>query len=330
MAQIDWYLRANLKPRHLQMLVALDDFRNVGRVAASLNVTQPAVSKSLAELEKGIGLRLFERTSRGVHPTIYGESLIRHARRMLAELTHARDELRGLMSGATGNVSVGTLSTAALAMVPQGLALMKQRAPNTTVIVREGTIESLLPELWSGTIDLIVGRLPDDRSLHALGEKILAEESIPLAAGIHHPLQGRKRLRWADVTGYPWVIPPAGTLLREPLERAFERHGIPMPGNRIETLSVQIIHAYLQLTDAVAFLAGDVAKHFARLGSIAILPLALPNMLRPVGMMWQKQKPQSPSLRLLMQCLEDSTRQKKTPAAPASARRAPAPISEDT
>lgn len=308
MAQIDWYLRANLKPRHLQMLVALDDFRNVGRVAANLNVTQPAVSKSLAELERGLAVKLFERTARGVHPTIYGESLIRHARRMLAELTLARDELRGLMSGATGSVCIGTLSTAALTLMPQGVARMKKRSPHTTVIVREGTIESLLPELWGGRIDLIVGRLPNDRSLHALGEKILSEETVILAAGNHHPLKSRKRLRWPDVKDYPWVIPPAGTLLREPLERAFEQHGVPMPANRVETLSVPIIHAYLQLSDAVAFLGGDVAKHFARLGTISLLPLALPNVLRPVGMMWQKQRPQSPSLRLMMQCLEEAAR----------------------
>ena len=308
MAQTDYYLRANLRPRYLQMLVSLDDFRNVGRVAASLNVTQPAVSKSLAELERGLAVKLFERTARGVHPTVYGESLIRHARRMLAEMTHARGELRGLISGATGSVRIGTLSTAALALMPQSIALIKKRSPNTTVIVREGTIESLLPELWSSNIDLIVGRLPNDRSLHALGEKILSEEAVILVAGNHHPLNGRKRLSWADVKVFPWVIPPVGTLLREPLERAFEQHGVPMPADRVETLSVPIIHAYLQLSEAVAFLGGDVAKNFARLGSIALLPLVLPNVLRPVGMMWQKQRPQSPSLCLMMECIEAAAR----------------------
>lgn len=323
MAQIDWYMRANLKPRHLQMLVALDDFRHVGRVATNLNVTQPAVSKALAELEKGLGLKLFERTARGVHPTIYGESLIRHARTMLAELAQARDELRGLMSGSTGSVCVGTLSTAALTLLPAGLALLKQRSPGTTVIVREGTMESLLPELWSGKIDLIVGRLPHDRSLHGHGERILSEEAVTLVAGCHHPLIARKRLRWSDLKEFPWVIPPVGTLLREPLERAFEKHGIPMPGNRVETLSVQIVRAYLQLTDAVAFLAGDVSKHFAKLGLIAILPLDLPNVLRPVGMMWHKQRPQSPSARLMMECLEEVAKPKKLRSGSSHAASAP-------
>jgi hypothetical protein len=69
MAKLDWYIRANLKLRHLQLLVALDDFRSVGRVAAHLNVSQPAVSKTLAMLEEGLEVALFDRSTRGMEPT---------------------------------------------------------------------------------------------------------------------------------------------------------------------------------------------------------------------------------------------------------------------
>ena len=139
MAQLDSYLRTDLKPRHLHLLVALDNIRNLGRAAETMHVTQPAVSKSLAELERGLGLRLFERTSRGVHPTIYGECLIRHARSVLTDLAQARDELRGLASGSSGNISVGVLATAALALLPRALAMLKSRHPGMTVLVREGS-----------------------------------------------------------------------------------------------------------------------------------------------------------------------------------------------
>ena len=78
MSRIDWYIRANLKLRHLQLLVAMDDLGSVSRVAAYLNVTQPAVSKTLAQIEEGLELPLFERTSRGMEPTEHGACLIRH------------------------------------------------------------------------------------------------------------------------------------------------------------------------------------------------------------------------------------------------------------
>jgi DNA-binding transcriptional LysR family regulator len=312
-AQLDHYMRVNLKPRHLQLVVALDDFRNIGQVAANASVTQPAVSKALAELERGLGVRLFERTARGVRPTIYGDCLVRHARTVIANLTQTRDELRGLMSGASGQVSIGMLSAAAIALVPAGLALFKQRSPGTTVLIREGTMESLLPELWSGKIDLIVGRLPSDSNAHGLEEKILSEEAVTLVAGPHHPLASRKRVRWADLREFPWVLPPVGALLREPLERVFERHGMPILNNRIETLSVHVIRAYLQLTDAIGVLPQDVSRHYRDLGLIVTLPLELPKLLRPVGMTWSRQRPLSPSAKLMTQCIEEAARSLKPP-----------------
>jgi len=310
MAQLDWYMRANLKPRHLQMLVSLDDFRNVGKVAASLNVTQPAVSRALGELERGLGLPLFERTSRGVHPTAYGECMIRHARAVLGGLAVAREELRGLMLGTSGKVSVGALPAAAPALLPRAVALLKQRSPNTTVFIREGTMDVLLPELRAGKLDLIVGTLPHAGAGRDLEEKILFEERTTVVAGRAHALTRRRRLDWADLGDYPWVLPPAGSLLRDPLEAELQRHGVPIPSNSIESLSVHVIVMILQLTQALACLSRDVAKHYEDLGLISILPLELPEMVRPVGMTWSRARALSPGAKLVMQCLEEGQRKR--------------------
>ena len=308
MIQIDSYVRTSFKPRHLQLLVALDEIRHLGKVATSISVTQPAVSKALAELERGLGLKLFERTARGVYPTAYGECMIRHARAMLSELAQARDELRGLVTGSSGSIRVGVLATAALELLPRSLARFKAERPSMTVLVSEGTVEILLPELLLGNLDLIVGRLPGARVAHGLGEKTLMEEGVSLVAGRNHPLARRKRLRWSDLTLYPWVLPPVNTLLREPLERAFEDHGLPMPANRIETLSVHVIRAYLHHTNAIAALAADVSGYYESLGLLAILSLELPKLVRPVGIMWNRQRPITPGAEALMQCLEDVVR----------------------
>jgi DNA-binding transcriptional LysR family regulator len=308
MTQLDTYVRTSFKPRHLRLLVAMDDIRHLGKVAASINVSQPAVSKALAELERGLGLKLFERTARGVHPTAYGECMIRHARAMLSELAQTRDELSGLLSGSSGSIRVGALPTAAFEVLPRSLAMFKAQRPAIAVLVREGTVEVLLPELWLGKLDLIVGRLPSERTAHGLGEKTLMEEGVNLVARCAHPLARRKRLRWSDLTGYPWVLPPLNTLLREPLERAFEDHGLAMPADRIETLSVHIIRAYLHYTDAIAALASDVARYYESLGLLAILPLELPKLVRPVGIIWNRQRPIPPSTQALMQCLEEAAR----------------------
>jgi DNA-binding transcriptional LysR family regulator len=314
MNQLDTYIRGNLKPRQLQLLVALDDIRHIGKVAASINVSQPAVSKTLGELERGLGLKLFERTARGVIPTAYGQCLIRHARVMLGALAQARDELQGIASGGAGNIRVGVLATAALELLPRALAALKARQPGVFVLAREGIVENLLPELWLGNLDLIVGRLPRENT-HGLGTKILMEDGVKVVAGRHHPLARRKRLRWADLTQYPWVLPPVNTLLREPLERLFRDHALAMPADRIETLSVHVIRAYLHHTNAIAALAADVSRYYESLELLAVLPLELPKLVRPVGIIWNQQRPVSPSAQALIACLEEVARLARSPAA---------------
>jgi DNA-binding transcriptional LysR family regulator len=318
LAQLDWYIRANLKPRHLQMLVSLDDFRNVGKVAASLNVSQPAVSKALAELERGLGLSLFERSARGVNPNAFGECMIRHARSVLGDLAMARDELRDLVQGASGKASVGALPAAAPALLPRAVALLKQRAPGTTIFIREGTMDTLLPELRAGKLDVIVGTLPHNGAGRDLDEKILFEERTTVAAGRAHPLARLRKLKWPDLGNYPWVLPPSGSLLREPLEDAFQRHGVPIPNNSIESLSVHVIVMYLQISSALACLSREVARHYEELGLISILPLELPKLVRPVGMTWSRARALSPSAKLMMACLEQTAPGRKRPASVAS------------
>lgn len=305
MAQLDWYIRANLKPRHLQLLVALDDLRHLGKVAASMNVTQPAISLALGELERGLGIKLFERSARGVNPNVYGECLIRQARVVLASLAQARDELRALMSGASGKTSLGALPAMTPVLVPKALALLKRQTPDTSVAVHEGAMETLLPELRRGAIDLIVGRLiqhgEDD-----LDELALFEGSSTVVVGSNHELASRKRLRWTDLDGFPWVLPPVGSLPREPLETAFQQHGLAMPSDTIDTLSVHVILTYLQSTSAIGVLSKVVAHHYRDLGLLSLLPLELPNVLRPIGLTWRRGTAHSPATRQLMRALQDA------------------------
>lgn len=305
MAQSDWYLRGDLKPRHLHLLVALDDFRNIGKAAGHANVTQPAISKALAELERGLGVKLFERSARGVNPTVYGECLIRHARSMLDELAQTRDELRGLVAGTSGKVCIGALSSTVNTLLPQALAMLKDRSPGTSVLVRENIQEVLLPDLWNGKLDLLIGRLPATHAARGLEEKILFTQPVSIVAGRQHALARRKSVLWSDLQKTPWVLPPQGTLLRDPVEQVFEEHDMPLPGNAVETISANVIARYLQLSNAVAVMASDVAKYYEKLGVLAVLPIAFSRQVPPIGVVWNQGRPLSPSATQMMNCLEE-------------------------
>src|SRR5262250_3035684 len=112
MAQIDRVLRSNIKLRHLQLMVALDEFRHLGRTAEFLSVSQPAVSRVLTEVEKMLGLTLFTRSTRGTEPTAAGESLVRFARSVLAQYEQTRDEIAAVESGASGRIRIGSMGAA--------------------------------------------------------------------------------------------------------------------------------------------------------------------------------------------------------------------------
>ena len=305
MAQLDWYLQVNLKARHLRLLVALDDFGNLKLVADISHVTVPAVSKALAELEKGLGLKLFTRTAQGLRPTPYGECLVRHARTLLTDIQQARDELKALSSGSEGKIHVGVFPASTSVLLPHALALLKQRSPGTNVMVTEGNTATLTPELWKGTLDMIVGRLPARNSVNGFEEKELLEEPVMLMTGRHHPLTKKKKLKWSDLQAYPWVLPPSGSLLRDPLERTLERHGLILTNNYIETLSTHLARAYLQITDAIAVMAGGLAVNDAT-QPLAVLPLSLPKLMRPAGVLWNRNRAMTPGASLMLTCLDDA------------------------
>ena len=308
MAQLDWYIRANLKPRHLQLLVALDDQRHLGRVATALHVSQPAVSLALGELEKGLGLKLFERTPRGVVPNSYGECLIRHARVVLGTLAEARDELHALQTGASGRIAIGALPAVTPGLVPQAILLLKKRSPHTRVVVQEGPMETLLPELRRGTLDMVVGRLVPSALAGDLEDETLDRGEIAIVVARQHPLAKKRKLRWEDLAGYPWSMPPVGSLQREPLENALQENGCSLPADSIETLSVHVVTGYLRASNAIGTLSRVAAQPYIETGVLVQLPLALPDPQRPIGVMWSRHKPASPSAQALRDCLRKAAR----------------------
>src|ERR1044072_9798173 len=123
-AAMPWFLRARLKTRQLMLLIAIGDEGNIHRAAEILNMSQPAASKLLKDLEDVLGISLFERLPRGMRPTWYGETMIRHARIALSSLTQAGSELEALKTGGFGEVSVGAVTGPAVSLVRQagGLA----------------------------------------------------------------------------------------------------------------------------------------------------------------------------------------------------------------
>ncbi len=308
MARLDWYIRANLKFRHLQLLIAIDDYGNLGKVADILNVTQPALSKTLTELQNGLGVKLFERTGRGLKPTPYASRLIWHARKVLQDLADAGDDLHAIATGTLRKIHLGVLPSAAASLLPHALIKLKEQSPQTIVNLRESSMDILLSSLRAGELDVVLGTLPPRNATLDMEELALYEDATALVVRPTHPLSKVNPVSWVDVAGYPWILPPSNSLLRQPLLVAFSANGIEPPTNYIETLSINIILSMLSNTDTIASIPLSLARQYQSQGFLSILSLHLNRLVRPVGLIWIKDKSPLPFIGHLVKHLEDEAK----------------------
>jgi DNA-binding transcriptional LysR family regulator len=309
MADIDRVLRSNLKLRHLQLVVALDQFRHIGRAAEFLSVTQPAVSKTLVEIERMFGLELFARSSRGTEPTAYGQTVVRFARSVLADYDRTKDEIAAVASGAAGRTKVGALVVALPVLLVRAEQRVKARSTQTTVLVEEGDLTRLLPRLRVGELDLIVGRLEPGYASPDLVTEALYDEPMTIVAHPEHALlkggRRRKKPGWAELQTVPWVVPPPWASSRIKLDQMFYKHRLTPPVDLIETASFLATLTFVRERQALGFLARSVARHFEREGQLKCLDIQVPIELPPVGMITMRERLRTPATEQVMGALRE-------------------------
>ncbi len=283
MTQIDRVLRSSLRLTHLQLLVALDQFRHLGRAAEFMSITQPAVSKMLAEIERQYELPLFTRSPRGTEPTPYGQAVVRFARSVLSGHARTREEIAAVASGAAGRVAVGAMVAALPALVQPAVARLKAQSARTTVLIEEGDLTRLLPRLRVGELDLFVGRLEPGYAAPDLETERLYDDAMRIVCAPGHPLAAARRASWDAVASQPWVMPPPWASSRVKLEQVFHRHHLHPPVDIVETASFLTTLSFMTERAAMGFMARSVAEHFAARGLLHVLPVRVPIELPPIG-----------------------------------------------
>ena len=312
MSDIDRVLRSNLKLKHLQLIVALDEFRHLGRSAEFLSLTQPAVSKSLAEIERMFGLALFVRSTRGTEPTAYGEKVARFARAVLADFDRTREDIATVASGGAGRIRVGAMVVATPSLLTGAVARLKHHSPRTTVSVEEGDLSRLLPRLRVGELDFIVGRLEPGYAAPDLETEALYSEPMRLIVTAGHPLTRRRKPGWPDLAACPWVVPPAWASSRVKLNQMFYKHGLEPPANIIESASFLVTLTFLRQMGCIGFVAEDVANWLTSERLAATLRLQVPIELPSVGIVMLRNGLRTPAAaRLLDELRVQALRQRR-------------------
>lgn len=270
-----WFVRARLKTRQLMLLIAIEEQGNIHRAAEVLNMSQPAASKLLKDLEDLIGVSLFERLPRGMRPTWYGESMIRHARIALSSLNEAGAEIDALKAGHAGNVAIGAIAGPAMTLLPPALALINQEHPDLRVSVLVESSDVLLEHLAQNKIDLMIGRLFARHDKRNLQYEPVAEEEVCAIARPDHPLLGMKRPTLKELAQASWVVPPEGSVLRHRFELMFQNAGLQVPRRAVGTAALVLLPRLLRDSDHLAVVPVDVGRYYAEHGMVRIVPVEL-------------------------------------------------------
>ena len=299
--------------RHLRALVALSDLKLIARVSEALGVTQPAVSKQIAELEKIIGVPVVTRDRNRLYLTPIGKRLAEHARQALGQLDRAAFDIEAMTSGVSGSVGVGVVSSVAPTLLPSTISLFKRSTPQANVSVSEGHFVELLPQLEAGALDLLIARVWQPQEVAGINQMALFSEPVVVVAGHNHPLAQETAVKWADVANFPWILPKPNSVARQAVDALFATNGLSPPTNTISSLSLALNVELLRVMPALGLLPQRLAQTQARRGELVTLPLDTHDLLSEARCFWRKEHfAQNAALVLFLKCLEQATQDIKT------------------
>lgn len=294
-----------IRLRHLHTFVAVAQQGTLGRAAETLNLSQPALSKTLNELEQLTGARLFERGRLGAQLTLVGEQFLTHAVKVLDALNSAGQALNRKEGLNNDIVRIGALPTAALGILPTVIGQFHKQQKDITLQVATMNNTMLLAGLKSGEIDIGIGRMSDPELMSGLHYELLFLESLKLVVRPGHPLL-QETVTLSRVMEWPVVVSPKGTVPRQNAEALLQSQGCKMPAGCIETLSASLSRQLTVDFDYVWFVPSGAVKDDLRRGVLTALPIATQGAGEPIGILTRVDATLTPGTQTLLSAIRKS------------------------
>jgi DNA-binding transcriptional LysR family regulator len=285
----------------MRMIVALDDHGQISAAAQVMNISQPAASRMIAEMEDILAIPLCERLPRGVRLTPSGSALARRARAILLEMREAGREINDLRAGKGGTVFLGSVTAPAIELAVPAIRDIRERYPQIEINIQVETSAVLARELIAQRHDFIIGRVPDDLNPRLFASRVIGNEKACLIVRREHPLLTGENVEMARLGGYDWVLQPSGSLLRRTMEGLFLTRNIQPPERILNTSSLLLTLVMVAQSDAIAPVSVQVAKFIKDDlgGSIEILPIEFGIEVQPFSLITLRDRRLSPPARML-------------------------------
>lgn len=280
--------------RHLVYLAAVVEAGGVTEGANMIGQSQPAVSRTLAMLEKRVGEPLFIHGRRPLQPTALGQQLAVHGKAILAASRKASESVNTFRSGSTGRIRLGGVPFFMDAIVSQIIASFQTQEPGIHFNQSYGHYNDLVAELLANEIDIAI----TPAGTQEISAEIVFDPLIParnvLACSAVHPLLSRKRLMKNDFLVYPWVAPLPGSPLMLDLTNILLTLGINELSIRYAGGSLMSVVNYLMASNALALMPLSVVRSLQAGTHVTFLPLHIPQPERMIGIAYRRQSGASP------------------------------------
>lgn len=292
-----------LRLRQLRIVSAVAEHESVLKASRALGMSQPAVTKTLHEVEEAVGVAIFDRMPRGVLLNDYGRAFVVRARRVLAEIERVEDDIAQVADGRAGAIVVGALPSAASGLMPASLARFRKAHPGMVVRVVHGRMDQLLPRLEAGSLDVVVGRLYEPETPDDFRREVIYDEPISILCRAGHPVLDRSSPTLDTVARFDFVLPSLEQRIGQDVERAIAAMGLETASPPLRSTSLSFIRELLLGSDTLTILsrmmmAGDLLRKAVR-----VVPLPVPTPSRPAGLITLRHRKRSPGLDALVAIL---------------------------
>lgn len=274
---------SQLRFRHLRIISILAQTRNMHRAAEVLNVTQPAATKMLQDVEAIMNVRIFDRQPRAMIPTDLGRFVVDFANQTLAELGHFEQSLQNLKNGGYGVLRIGAIMATAPDILPLAIAELKRRRPLMLIEVSTVTSDHLLVALEKGELDFVIGRPTEQRHRAIFDVEPIGNEELWAFAAQDHPLADSAALDLAVMRGFPWVVQQKTSPMRQIIEHMFRQAALAPLDNIIETTSIFATLHLVRRAGMISILPRSIVDDEISRGGLKRLPLEVVNTLEPYG-----------------------------------------------
>ena len=285
-----------LKLRQLEVLIAVAQAGNMARAAEQLAITQPVISKTIADLESTVGMRLLDRSRRGVELTLYGQALFDRSVAIFNDLDTGIAELETLSDPTAGELRIGSSDAVAAGMLTVIINRLSRQYPRLRfeVTLGGGLIDLQYRELQTRSLDLVIGRLPSTIP-ESIDVTLLYHDPSFVVAGAKNEWVRRRRIDLADLTRESWCLPSLENHPWSLIADAFKNRGLDLPRRIVTTRSVQLLTGLVETGQFLTILPRTVLNFRPNGVSLKIVPAKLGMQTYPIGIATLKDRTLKPA-----------------------------------